>query len=161
AQQFDGDGVTISSGSDGVPVAPSSSLLRAKSTAAYDEQGRAYQTQVYSVNPSSGAVSSSALTTNVWFDHRGHVLKTAAPGGLVQKVQYDGAGRAVRKFVSDGGGDSGWADAGSVTGDAVLQQTETQYDANGNVLFVTTRQRFHDETATGALGDPSTSPKAR
>ena len=43
----------------------------------------------------------------------------------------------------------------------VLQQQESQYDAGGHVLLVTARQRFHDETATGALGDPTTGPKAR
>jgi hypothetical protein len=45
--------------------------------------------------------------------------------------------------------------------DTVLEQSENQYDANGNVIFVITKQRFHDETATGELGNASTSPKAR
>jgi hypothetical protein len=40
------------------------------------------------------AVSATALTTNVWYDRRCHIIKTAAPGGLVTKDQYDGAGRA-------------------------------------------------------------------
>jgi RHS repeat-associated protein len=43
----------------------------------------------------------------------------------------------------------------------VLTQSETQYDANGNVIFVTTRDRFHDETATGELTSATTAPKAR
>src|SRR5438876_5347851 len=41
-QQYDGDGVTISS-SNGVPQPPNANLLRARSTAAYDDQGRVYQ----------------------------------------------------------------------------------------------------------------------
>src|SRR5262249_41548788 len=86
--------------------------------------------------------------------------KTAAPGGLVEKYQYDGAGRVTAAYTSDGGGDSSWADAGNVTGDAVLQETDTQYDADSNPILVITRQRFDDETATGALGDPNTGPKA-
>jgi YD repeat-containing protein len=160
-QLYDGDGVTLSMGSDGVPVAPASSLLRAQQGALYDEQGRPYRTQVYSVNQSTGAVSSSALTSDVWFGHRGQVLKAASPGGLVQKAQYDGAGRVTVSSLSDGGGDSSWADAGTVTGDNVLQQAETQYDKDGNPLLVTTRQRFDSETATGSLGDPTNAPKAR
>src|SRR5262249_1761404 len=60
-----------------------------------------------------------------------------------------------------GGGDSGWSDAGGVTGDAVLSQTEYQYDANGNVILTIGKERFHDETATGELGDAATAPKAR
>src|SRR5262249_17902579 len=45
-------------------------------------------------------------------------------------------------------------------GDAVLEQVERTYDADSNVILTSTRQRFHDETATGALGGPSTGPKA-
>jgi RHS repeat-associated protein len=70
-------------------------------------------------------------------------------------------GRPTVRYATDGGGDSTWADAGTVTGDAVLSQAETAYDANGNVTQTTDRERFHDETATGALGDPTTAPKAR
>ena len=58
-------------------------------------------------------------------------------------------------YTTDGGGDTSWADAGSVSGDVVLGQVEDAYDADGNVLEATTRQRFHDETGTGALGTPS------
>jgi len=160
-QQYDGDGVTVSIGSDGVPVAPAASLLRAQSGASYDEQGRVYQSQTFSVNPSTGAVSTTALTTNTWYGHRGQVLATAAPGGLVQKAQTDGAGRVTVAYQTDGAGGSSWTSAGSVSGDNVLTQTERSYDADGNGILVTTRQRFHDETATGALGNASTAPKAR
>ncbi|MCI0460726.1 MAG: SBBP repeat-containing protein, partial [Gemmataceae bacterium] len=160
-RQYDGDGVSITIGTDGVPVAPSASLLRAKTTTAYDAQGRVYRTQVYSVDPSSGSVSSSALTTDLWYGKRGQLIKTAFPGGLVEKAQYDGAGRLIKQFTTDGGGDSSWADAGTVTGDQVLSQVETGYDANGNPIFETTRQRFHDETGTGELGTPTSGVKAR
>jgi RHS repeat-associated protein len=159
-QAYDGDGVSITS-SGGVPQAPSSSLLRAQTSILYDEQGRPYQTQVYDVNPSTGAVSSTALTTNIWYDRDGQVIKTALPGGLVEKSQYDGAGRVTATYQTDGGGDSAWSDAGNVTGDNVLQETDTQYDADGNPLLVTTKQRFDNETATGALGGPTTGPLAR
>jgi len=50
---------------------------------------------------------------------------------------------------------------GNVTGDAVLTQSETQYDADSNVTMVITKDRFHDETATGELGNATTAPKAR
>ena len=160
SELYDGDGVSITTTS-GVPNRPSSSLLRAKATTLYDELGRAYRTQTWSVDPSSGSVSTYALTTDTWFDSRGNVIKTAAPGGLVTKTAIDGAGRAVTVYTTDGGGDSGYSDAGTVTGDAVLQQAETTYDAAGNVLQTTARQRFHDETGTGALGSPSSGVHAR
>ncbi|AGA25127.1 RHS repeat-associated core domain-containing protein [Singulisphaera acidiphila] len=159
---FDGDGVTVTdSNNDGVPDQPSASLRRAKSTFEYDDQGRLFATHVFSVNQSTGSVSSDSLTTAFWYDHRGNVIKQASPGGLVQKVAYDGVGRPVTISTTNGGGDSSWADAGTVTGDAVLEQVEYQYDANSNILLTTVRQRFHDETATGALGTPSSGTKAR
>src|SRR5262249_46305467 len=58
-------------------------------------------------------------------------------------------------------GGSDWNAANTVSGDAVLEQTQTLYDGNGNAIETIDRQRFHDETAPGALGDPSTSPRAR
>jgi YD repeat-containing protein len=159
-QRYDGDGVTITS-SGGVPQAPSASLLRAQTVTSFDDQGRVYQVQTYSVDPSSGTVSTYALTTNTWYNHRGQLIKESDPGGLVTKDSYDGAGRVTVVYSTDGGGDSSWSDAGTVTGDAVLEQVEYTYDADGNVLLTTTRQRNHDETATGALGNPTTAPKAR
>ena len=68
-------------------------LLRAQTVDSYDDQGRVYQTQEYSVDPTSGAVSTYALTTNYYYDHRGELIEEADPGGLVTKTIYDGAGR--------------------------------------------------------------------
>ena len=48
-----------------------------------------------------------------------------------------------------------------MTGDKVLTQSEVTYDADGNLLLAATKDRFDSETATGELGDASTSPKAR
>jgi RHS repeat-associated protein len=127
----------------------------------YDDQGRVYRQHNYSVDQSSGSVSSNSLTTNVWYGHRGLVSKVSQPGGLVSKALYDGASRATKQFATDGGGDSAWSDAGNVTADVVLTQTETQYDADSNPIFVIRKERFHDETATGELGNATTAPKAR
>ncbi len=157
-QQFDGDGVTISY-SGGVPVAPSSSLLRAQTDYSYDDQGRVYETQQYSVDPSSGSVSTYALTTNYYYNHRGELIEESAPGGLVTKKTYDGADRPTVVYTTDGG--TGWSNASIVTSDNVLQQVEYTYDSDGNVILMTTRQRDHNETATGALGNPTTTPEAR
>jgi RHS repeat-associated protein len=170
-QRYDGDGVSITF-TGGVPNAPSASLLRAQTITSFDDQGRVYKTQTYSVDPSTGNVSASALTTQEWYNHRGLGIKTSNPGesnsepsasalGVVDKSQYDGAGRETIHYVTDGGGDSSWSDAGSVTGDNVLSQVETTYDKDGNSIMVTDRERNHDETATGALGNETTTPKAR
>ncbi len=165
-ESFDGDGVSITS-TGGVPNAPSSSLLRAKTTTSYDDQGRVYQSDTWSVNSSSGAVSTYALHTDTWYDTRGDVMKEADPGGLVTKTAYDGVGRPTIVYSTDGGDDAApgasgsWTDAGNVTGDAVLDQMETSYDGDGNVILTADRQRFDDATGTGALGTPSTGVPAR
>jgi YD repeat-containing protein len=158
-EQFDGDGVTITS-TAGVPNPPSSSLLRAKTTTLYDNLGEVYQSNVWSVNPTTGAVSTYALHTDAWYDLRGNIIKVAAPGGLVTKTAYDGADRPITVYTSDGGGDpapgssGSWANAGNVTGDTVLEQVETGYDADSNVVTTVDRQR--DDTAAGT-GDLRTS----
>ncbi|MCE9554457.1 MAG: autotransporter-associated beta strand repeat-containing protein [Planctomycetes bacterium] len=157
---FDGDGVTITA-TDGVPDQPSASLLRAKIVSNYDDQGRVFQSSMYSVDQTDGTVSTDALTGETFFNHRGMVVKASSPGGLVQKSQYDGAGRPVKSFVTDGGGDTGWADALNVTDDNVLEQYETVYDAASNEILSISKARFHDETGTGELGDASSGVLAR
>jgi RHS repeat-associated protein len=159
-QSYDGDGVTITI-SGGVPQAPSASLLRAQTNTSYDDQGRVYQTQVFDVSPSTGAVSSTALTTNDYYDHRGGMIAQSGPGGLWAKSQYDGAGRAVFGYETDGAGGTTWSAAGSVSSDTVLEQTQTVYDADGNVIETIDRQRFHNASGTGPLGTPSTGIGAR
>jgi RHS repeat-associated protein len=159
-QQYDGDGVTITV-SAGVPQPPSASLLRAQRNTVFDDQGRPYQKQVFDVNPSTGAVSSTALTTNFYYDHRGDLVATSAPGGLWTKSQFDGVGRAVTTYMTDGAGGTTWAAAGSVSSDTVLEQVQTVYDADSNVIETIDRQRFHNATGTGALGSPVSGIGAR
>ncbi len=160
-ERYDGDGITVTIGSNGVPVKPPANLLRARSTMEYDDQGRVFRTHTFSVDQTNGRVSAASLTTNRWYDHRGNLIASAVPGGLVTKTHYDGAGRPDLTATTDGAGGPSWSAADSVANDHVLSQTETTYDNEGNVILVATRDRFHDETATGALNNPSLSPRAR
>ena len=155
--QFDGDTVSLSS------TKPSSALLRTYATASYDDQGRVYQTQQYSVNQSTGTLSTYTLTTNLYYDHRGNTVATAKPGGLWTKNQFEGAGRLTQEAQTDGAAGTTWAQATALSGDHVLTQTLTTYDASSNPILITTRDRFHNDagTDTGALGNASTGPKAR
>jgi hypothetical protein len=126
-QQFDGDTVSITS-TGGVPNPPSSSLLRAETVTNFDDQERVYQTLVYDVNQSTGSVSSTGLTTNYYFNHRGLVIETSAPGGLVTKHQFDGAGRETETYQTDGATGTSWANAGSVASDNVLTKRKRCQD---------------------------------
>jgi hypothetical protein len=166
-QRFDGDTVTLTI-SGGVPQAPSSSLLRAETDYSYDEQRRVYQQQDGQVDPVNGGNPTQFLSTWTWFNHRGLVMESRAPGGLSVKYAFDGAGRVTTAYQTDANGDAApgqnnnWNNAGTVgSNNNVLQQVEPTYDADGNVTLTTTRQRFHDETTGGALGNATTAPKAR
>jgi RHS repeat-associated protein len=159
---FDGDGVTVAdANSDGVPDQPSAGLLRAKSVTSFDDLGRAYQLDRYGVNQSTGSVATTPLTAKAWRGPRGEVVKALAPGGLVEKAAYDGLGQPTFLYTTDGGGDSAYADALTVTGDTVFAQVEPAFDADGRVIKVTSRERRYGETGTGGLGTATTGVRAR
>ena len=123
----------------------------------YDNRGNVYQTIIYAVNPTTGAVGNS-LVNNTWFDPSGNVIKTNQAGSkLLQKTVYDGAGRATAQYQSYNTSETGYPYPVSVANDTVMQQTETTYDAAGNVILQTTRDRFHDATGTGSADQPGRS----
>src|SRR5262249_21979153 len=159
-RMYDGDTVSITS-TGGVPNAPAASLLRAQSTTSYDELGRVYRQGGDSGEPARGAGGGRHPKGRNLVDGPGTGSKTVSPGGLVQKAAYDGAGRVTATYTSDGGGDIAYTDADDVSGDTVLSQTEYTYDASGNVLKTLTRERFHNASGTGVLGDPSSGIGAR
>ena len=154
-ERYDGDNLTVTV-SNGVPNRPPESARRARTATLYDDQSRAYESDTYNVSQTTGTLLPSdaapyRLVSSIWYNHRGEAIKTSAPGGLVTKAQYDGAGRVVQSFQTDGAGDVTWADAGRVGTNNVLSQTVTTFDGNGNALLVVTLERFHNATATGAL----------
>jgi YD repeat-containing protein len=156
--QYEGDGVTPQFLNGGL-IYIDPSLLRADETDSYDEQGRLYQTQAWDINPSSP--SPGALTTNYYYDHRGDLIAEFDPGGLWTKSVYDGAGRDVMDYSTDGAGGTTWAEASSVASDTVLEQEQTIYDAGSNVIETIDSQRFHNATGTGPLGTPTSGIGAR
>jgi YD repeat-containing protein len=157
--QYEGDGVTPQFLNGGlIHIDPS--LLRAQENDSYDEQGQLYQTQVWDINPSTGDAS-GALTTNYYYDHRGNLIAESDPGGLWTKSQYDGAGRDVMDYSTDGASGTTWAEASSVVNDTVLEQEQTIYDADSNVIETIDSQRFHNATGTGPLGTPTSGIGAR
>jgi RHS repeat-associated protein len=163
--QYDGDGVAITADADndGVPDAPDPAKRRRFSRSFYDNQGRMFRGQEYLVDQSSGAVYDVKLQSDSWFDQRGNTIQSLLPNGPARQSSFDGAGRLIRS-VSLGNLPSGsWADAASLANSVVLEQQDSSYDANGNVILTSQRQRFHDAdpTATGALGTASSGIRAR
>ena len=86
--------------------------------------------------------SDNALTTNYYYDHRGDLVAESDPGGLWTKDVYDGAGRLVYEYTTDGAGGTTWTDANSVADDHVLEQTQYVYDADGNDIEEINRLRL-------------------
>jgi RHS repeat-associated protein len=153
---YAGDGISLYDFADWSTSTDSSSL-QAESANSYDDQGRVYQSNTYSVDPSTGTVGSS-LTTNTFYDHRGDTIEVSNPGGQVNKAQFDGAGRDVKNSTSDGGVINGatqnWANAGTLASDIVVTQTLTTYDSSSNPILTLTRERFdNDPTSSSGEGD--------
>jgi RHS repeat-associated protein len=119
---YDGDGVTITS-TAGVPNQPNSSLLRAKSSADYNDQGRVFKSTQYEVDQTTGTIGSGTLVTQSFHDIRGLTAKSRDARGNDTIYAYDGVGRQTTMTTADPDG------AGS--GVAIVSQTN--YDANGNV----------------------------
>ena len=139
----------------------SSNALRAYATTEYDDDGRAFRTTTFSVNPDDGTISSTGIVSNTWYDLCGDIIGTQTSGGAATKMSYDGASREVMTYTTDGGVVNNvaptWFTAGTVTNDIVLEQTATAYDADGNVIETADAQRFNTDPAgattsgTGAL----------
>jgi YD repeat-containing protein len=109
-------------------------------------------------------VIGNAVTGNTWYDASGNIIKinAAGAGSIFNKSIYDGVGRVTARYVSYDTAETTYADAFNVTGDTVVQQAETAYDAASNVIQTTTHERLNDATGTGVLSTISGSqPKAR
>jgi YD repeat-containing protein len=148
--RYDGDGISIPSSN---PVPPSDSLLVAKATTEYDDDGRVFRTRVFNADPNVPVANWTSLITSTWYDKRGHVIATVTPGGLVTKTAYDGDGRVAATYTTDGGGpifDN--SSKLTVAGDVVLEQINYSYGVTFAEPDVTvSRQRDHDATGPGDL----------
>lgn len=129
----------------------------------YDDRGRIYQTVRYGVDPSTGTVGNS-LTDNSWYDAAANVIKQLPAGSdLFTKTTYDSLGRVTKRYSGYDTDETSYADAGSVTDDVIMEQSESDYDAAGNVIESRNRHRYHNApaTQTGELKSPSVTPNAR
>ncbi len=154
AAVYDGDTVAVG-------TAPTDARRRAVSAFSYDEYGRAYRTDSYAANQTTGALAAVPLTEQVWYDLRGLAVKTQSADGRVSKWQYDGLGRVTADFLTDGGGDATWDEAHTLTGDTVWAQTEYAYDAASQLVQTTGRARAFGQAGTGPLGTPTAGVQAR
>ncbi|MCI0539757.1 MAG: transglycosylase SLT domain-containing protein [Verrucomicrobiales bacterium] len=131
-----------------------------QSDTAYDNLGRVYQVTTHAVNPANGSLG-NALVEKFWYDPVGNLIKRRAAGAgqyVYEKSSYDGLRRVTKSYLSYDTAETSYADASTVIGDTVMRQTEFSHDAASNLIQQTTRERFHDATATGELTTPGGSP---
>ena len=125
--------------------------LLARTENLYDKLGRVYRTKTYAVDPDDGTVG-DALVSDTWRDDAGRTIKEQSGGSnAFSKTVYDGLDRVTAQYLAYDTDETAYADADDVTGDTVLHQTEPDYDASGNVIQVTSYERKHTASGTGAL----------
>ena len=125
--------------------------LRAEQQYFYDERGQTYWRRNYEVDPTNGALGNVWLT-KFWYTPRGQLAKTRDPNGLFTKTSYDGVRRALSLATCYQDSESLYADALSLVGDTVIEQTNSFYDKDSNVVTKTRLLRKStDTTGTGAL----------
>src|SRR5579862_1493047 len=123
--------------------------LRQQVDYSLDERNRVYLSNLYEVL--SGTVSNK-LPSSTWFNRRGQVIKTKNANALFGKLLRDGAGRTTRAYASFDDAETSYADAFTVTGDQVIEETINYYDAASNLVAVANLKRpDNDTTSTGDL----------
>jgi len=127
--------------------------LRAKSQSSFDEKGQLFQSTMFHVDPSTGALGNS-LTQAFWTSARGLPIKTRGPNGEFRKTQYDGAGRPTKSFVCFDDAETLYADAATVTNDTVIDQEVTTFDLASQVIQST---HYRRTSTTAKLEDLSVS----
>jgi RHS repeat-associated protein len=132
------------------PTATTSTNRTALGETFYNERGQVYQTKRWEIDQSTGNKGSS-LTSNNWYDSEGRLIKVQ--GEQLSKTTYDRFGRGVVHSKIGVTDDSAYADALDVTGDKVLEESQTYYDdSTGLALMNVLIQRHaNDTTTTGPL----------
>lgn len=122
----------------------------------YSQRGLAYRTQV-AIDPTAG--SPSFIESHRWFDADGKTVASWDPNGPAQKVEHDSLGRVVKTWTTNRGGDAApgtsgnYADATSLTGDIVIEQTQTRFITDTNLVDLTTRHLRAHDVSSGDTGD--------
>jgi RHS repeat-associated protein len=129
-------------------------------TSEYDSQNRDYEDQTYSVDPTTGTISTAAETTYTFYGPRGNVIEAVAPTGQVTKNVYNGVGELVDVYVTDGGAVNNggstvltYAAAESVSNDVVISQTAYGYNGDGNLIETVHAQRFNTDPILGTSAE--------
>ncbi|HKQ31644.1 MAG TPA: hypothetical protein VJV40_00460, partial [Thermodesulfobacteriota bacterium] len=126
----------------------SGSVLMAKTENFYDTWGQVYEVRIAGV---SGGTESGYANVRTWRNGRGHPIKELSRGKVLQKIQYDGAGRVTNSAVTYDTAETAYGDADDLTGDTVIEETRYVLDGRGGVELLGHYQRRHSGTGTAGL----------
>ncbi len=136
-------GLTVTSD----PTSVSTNRLSLNETS-YDELGRVFRTKTHKIDMADGSDDDNLQTDN-WFDKRGRLIKV--DGSQLMKYQYNRLGQQTHQFtlaVDDD--DTVYTDAADVTGDIVLQESQTVLQVTtGITLMSAVIDRDHDDFGPG------------
>ena len=144
-------GLTVTSD----PTSVSTNRLSLSQTS-YDELGRVFRTKTHKIDMAGGSDDDNLQTDN-WFDKRGRLIKV--DGSQLMKYLYNRLSQQTHQFVLAVDDDTAaYADADNVTGDIVLQESQTVLNVKtGITLMSAVIDRDHDDFGageyTGALDD--------
>ncbi|MBX3322247.1 MAG: hypothetical protein KF757_04580 [Phycisphaeraceae bacterium] len=117
----------------------------------HDELGRTWRSRQHKITQSGEYTGDSAdtLDADTWYDAEGRTAKHQ--GHQLTKTAYDRIGRATHSFVLAAVNDSSYADALTITGDIVVEQSQTAYasDISDLVLMSVAVSRLHDDYGSG------------
>ena len=129
-------------------------------TSEYDSQNRDYEDQTYSVDPTTGTISTTALTSYTFYGPRGNIISAGQPAGRFTLYVYNGVNELVDVYITDGGAVNNggtpvltYIAAGSAGGDIVINQTAYGYDPDGNLIETVHAQRFNTDPITGTSAE--------
>jgi RHS repeat-associated protein len=129
--------------------APTTTANRlAYSVTVYDERGQVWKSIRHNITASTG-VSADTLETLSWFDGAGRLKKR--DGEQLEKFAYGRLGRQTHHFVLaavDAAEDT-WIEAMDLTEDIVLEERQTTFADEGEVLMEATISRLYDDAGTG------------
>ena len=115
---------------------------------AYDDMGQLWKSSHHKIDASDGSDDDS-IDHLRWRDERGRVVKEDGPQLL--KLTYDRMGRVSHRFVLADDDDSDYAGAQGVSGDEVLEETQSIFDDDSGDLHLSVHiLREHDDWGVGA-----------
>ncbi|MFN0011305.1 MAG: hypothetical protein ACKVS8_06640 [Phycisphaerales bacterium] len=134
-------------GGGGASVPGGGASLLSLSETTYNDRGLPEEQRTYLLGEPAAAADPPYTATITYYDHADRPVWVETPGGGVRQTVFDALGREIRSAVGVECDAAGLPARG--TGLLrELSRTETVYDADGNPLRTTTRERRHDAAAT-------------